>query len=261
MGLRLTFDEETKASLTSSVESPQVVKINSTEQQKVFLYGFFSGNEANLSSNPLVAYALTEGYLVENRDINSVGEDLKEAPEAVVINPAAVDFLQLLLGLAFLTPNYPKVLFLFSLSNSSENTRAFWRNFGVLTILNFPISPIELFSLIKLFRKLVGKVAPSLDFSLSVDFDERLASAGKFIDFTLSIKNTLGADFKVSLSFTGSEIGNEITFFPSESLVPFTSICRAFIPTSLLGKRASFFVEARNGELVRVVKLTVTVVP
>lgn len=256
MGLRLTIDEGVLGLEESNLVKSEELKV---ENQKVFLYGFFTGNEASLSSNPLIAYALTEGYDIENRDINELGSHLKEAPEAVVINPASVSFSQLLLGLAIITPKHPKVLFLFSLSNSSENLRAFWRNFGVLTILSFPISPIELFSLIKIFRKLVGKVEPEVDFTLNVDFPVRTARPNSFVDFVLTVTNTSSSNFNVVLNFTGSEVGNQINFFPEENKVPFTSTCRVFVPASLSGKTAVFFVEARGGKVLKVLKLTLIV--
>lgn len=255
MSLRLTYEDTPAGFIMSSTNEAE------EEKGKVFLYGVLPESNSQLVGNPLVAYSTTEGYQLESRDINQLGPDLALGPEAVVINPAVIPFDQLLLFFSLVAPNYPKTLFLFNSPNPSEAQKAFWRNFGVFTILPTPLTPLDLFSLIKVFRKIAGKVSPTVDFSLSVDFADRLASAGQFVDFTLTIKPTLGSNFKVSLGFTGSEIGNQITFFPQESLVPFTSTCHAFIPVSLLGKRASFFVESRAGDLVRVVKLTVTVVP
>jgi hypothetical protein len=268
VSLRLTFDNEDTGGYKSFI-TPQSISNNSIietlenqqpENKKVFLYGVLTGDQATFQNSSLVAYSRTEGYEIENREIDQLGNDLKESPIAVVINPMFVPFINLLLALSILTPVFQnKTLFILTISGASDSSRAFWRSFGVLDVINLPVNPFDLFSLIKVFQKITGNIEAQVDFSLSVDSPYRVGFRGGETDFILTIKETKNSGFIVKLSLITSSIGDNVAFFPRESVPPFNSICRIRVPSDQPSGVWTLIVRGEAGKVIRDLKLTIII--
>jgi hypothetical protein len=230
--------------------------------QNVIFYGVLSIDEAGvIEESRLFAYALNEGYFIDERPLTGLEADLNSIkPTAVVINLDSVAMADLISNLLSVVPKFKhQTLFFLATQKPLDSTmRSFWRNFGIINIITTPIDPVDLFSFIKLGTSIINPTLfLAIDFSISSNVDSIAIPRGTDGEFLLSLTKTRGEGFLIELRSISRLIN--IAFFPYQSIPDFIAIMRVRVDINEATGSNPVIVEAKAGKVVRILRLNVNV--